>query len=164
MGYVDELLSRQIRLAEQLEAEPEEQAARQIMPRTAQRKAEEPEKEPAARRSGAEEATERNAAQEDGENAAGSREALRALSELQAARARAALLAAAQTQSEQLLRAAQQTQGVTPSQTVYSRYDGGMAAEPVRAMQLAGTASVQTQWSMQEISRFFERDARRYGG
>ena len=36
-----------------------------------------------------------------------------------------------------------------------------LAAQPMRS---AGLAGAQTQWSMAEISRFFERDARRYGG
>lgn len=163
MGYVDELLSRQIRLAERLETEPEGQALRQFRLRTGRREAAEPEQETGLAGSGAEEAPEKHASRAGIEGEEGSSEALQALSDLQAARARAALLAV-QTQSEGQLRTAQQAQGVTLPQMVHSRYEGGMITESAHTMQTAETAHGQTQWSMQEISRFFERDARRYGG
>lgn len=41
---------------------------------------------------------------------------------------------------------------------------GGVRTLPVSQMQVTGLAGAQTAWSMAEISRFFERDARRYGG
>ena len=41
---------------------------------------------------------------------------------------------------------------------------GGVRTLAAEQMQLTGLAGAQTAWSMAEISRFFERDARRYGG
>ena len=41
---------------------------------------------------------------------------------------------------------------------------GGVRTLAARQMQVTGLAGAQTQWSMAEISRFFERDARRSGG
>ena len=41
---------------------------------------------------------------------------------------------------------------------------GGMRTLSAEQMQVTGLAGAQTAWSMAEISRFFERDARRYGG
>ena len=41
---------------------------------------------------------------------------------------------------------------------------GGVRTLSVSQMQVTGLAGAQTAWSMAEISRFFERDARRYGG
>ena len=40
---------------------------------------------------------------------------------------------------------------------------GGLLGSYRQTMTVAGIASGPSQWSMQEISRFFERDARRYG-
>ena len=40
---------------------------------------------------------------------------------------------------------------------------GGMMGSYRQRMEVAGIASSPSQRSMQEISRFFERDARRYG-
>lgn len=41
---------------------------------------------------------------------------------------------------------------------------GGVRTSVSAQMQVTGLAGAQTAWSMAEISRFFERDARRYGG
>ena len=41
--------------------------------------------------------------------------------------------------------------------------EGGLLGSYRQTMTVAGIASGPSQWSMQEISRFFERDARRYG-
>ena len=41
---------------------------------------------------------------------------------------------------------------------------GGVRTLAAEQMQVTGLAGAQTAWSMAEISRFFERDARRYGG
>ena len=41
---------------------------------------------------------------------------------------------------------------------------GGVRTLSAEQMQVTGLAGAQTAWSMAEISRFFERDARRYGG
>ena len=43
------------------------------------------------------------------------------------------------------------------------RAEGGLLGSYRQTMTVAGIASGPSQWSMQEISRFFERDARRYG-
>ena len=75
-----------------------------------------------------------------------------------------ASLRAAQLRSEQALEGAQQTQGVQPSVMRHSRFEGGLCADFSQSLETQGVSGAQTQRSMREISRFFERDARRYGG
>lgn len=75
-----------------------------------------------------------------------------------------ASLRAAQLRSEQALESAQQTQGVQPSVMRHSRFEGGLCADFSQSLETQGVSGAQTQRSMREISRFFERDARRYGG
>lgn len=65
---------------------------------------------------------------------------------------------------EAQLRSAQQAQSVSISQTAHSGFGGGAAGDFMQQMALSGFAGRQTQRSMGEISRYFERDARRYGG
>lgn len=65
---------------------------------------------------------------------------------------------------EAQLRSAQQAQSVRVSQTAHSGFGGGAAGDFMQQMVLSGIAGRQTQRSMGEISRYFERDARRYGG
>ena len=77
---------------------------------------------------------------------------------------RRASLRAAQLRSEQALEGAQQTQGVQPSVMRHSRFEGGLCADFSQSLETQGVSGAQTQRSMREISRFFERDARRYGG
>lgn len=56
------------------------------------------------------------------------------------------------------------SQSVLPSQTRQSAYEGGLIGDFRQTMVTAGLAGIRTQRSMSEISRYFERDARRYGG
>ena len=65
---------------------------------------------------------------------------------------------------EEVLRNTQQAQSVSVSQTAHSGFGGGAAGDFMQQMALSGIAGRQTQRSMGEISRYFERDARRYGG
>nr|DAI97598.1 MAG TPA: hypothetical protein [Caudoviricetes sp.] len=46
----------------------------------------------------------------------------------------------------------------------HSRFEGGLCADFSQSLETQGVSGAQTQRSMREISRFFERDARRYGG
>lgn len=65
---------------------------------------------------------------------------------------------------EAQLRSAQQAQSARVSQTAHNGFGGGAAGDFMQQMVLSGIAGRQTQRSMGEISRYFERDARRYGG
>lgn len=164
MGYVDELLRRQGAVAQRLEQTPEEELPEAAQVRPGRRRAEKQENEAAGAEAESADAEKAAAGDARETEEGGAEAALRALSRLEAARERAEGLRAARERSGQQLVAAQQTQGVTPSRSAYSRYDGGMDAQTERTMRSGGMAGAQTQWSMQEISRFFERDARRYGG
>ena len=59
---------------------------------------------------------------------------------------------------------AEETPGVQPSVMRHSRFEGGLCADFSQSLETQGVSGAQTQRSMREISRFFERDARRYGG
>ena len=147
MGYVDELLSAHAALAAELEAEPEEALARHAARRRGQTREEQEKPENDARGVPAEEAPETGAERTEEHGAAA---LLQELLRLEQTSARASLRAA-QLRSEQALEGAQQTQGVQPSVMRHS-------------LETQGVSGAQTQRSMREISRFFERDARRYGG
>lgn len=54
-------------------------------------------------------------------------------------------------------------QGVALSEKKAEAMDGGLTASYEKTLRTGGIASTPGQMSMQEISRFFERDARRYG-
>lgn len=72
--------------------------------------------------------------------------------------------AQAQTKAQQTrTQTAQESQRVDLAAKTAEAAQGGIQASQRRTMKTAGVASEAAQWSMQEISRFFERDARRYG-
>ena len=75
-----------------------------------------------------------------------------------------ASLRAVQLQSARVLQTAQETQSVQPSMMRHSRYEAGLGGSFSQMLETEGMSGMQTQRSMCEISRFFERDARRYGG
>ena len=79
------------------------------------------------------------------------------------AQLRAALLTT-QTEGERQLRTLQQMQSVQPSAQAGSAFSGGLIGRLTQTLETEGVSSIQAQRSMGEISRFFERDARRYGG
>lgn len=85
-----------------------------------------------------------------------------ALRALEQSTARASSLAA--QRQERLLRQTQQTQSVSVPLSTPSRWGGGVVGELSQTMEASGLAGRQTRYAMSEISRFFERDARRYGG
>ena len=163
MGYADELLSAHAALAAELETEPEETLVR----RGAWRK---------ARGGSAERETEKKKAGGSGETMPetagdgaqaqkerGAAALLQEMLRLAQAGTRASLRAV-QLQSERALQSAQETQGVQPSAMRHSRYEGGLGGGFLQTLESEGVSGMQTQRSMREISRFFERDARRYGG
>lgn len=160
MGYVDELLSAHAALAAELEAEPEEALARHAARRRGQTREEQEKPENDARGVPAEETPETGAERTEERGAAA---LLQELLWLEQTGARASLRAA-QLRSEQALEGAQQTQGVQPSVMRHSRFEGGLCADFSQSLETQGVSGAQTQRSMREISRFFERDARRYGG
>lgn len=85
-----------------------------------------------------------------------------ALRALEQSTARASSLAA--QRQERLLRQTQQTQSISVPLSTPSRWGGGVVGELSQTMEASGLAGRQTRYAMSEISRFFERDARRYGG
>jgi len=88
---------------------------------------------------------------------------LRELRRLEDAQLRAALLTT-QTEGERQLRTLQQMQSVQPSAQAGSAFSGGLIGRLTQTLETEGVSSIQALRSMGEISRFFERDARRYGG
>lgn len=88
---------------------------------------------------------------------------LRELRRLEAAQMRAALVSA-QAEEERQMQTLRQIQSVQPSVQVGSAFSGGLIGRLTQTLETEGVSSIQAQRSMGEISRFFERDARRYGG
>lgn len=160
MGYVDELLSAHAALAAELEAEPEEALARHAARRRGQTREAQEKPENDVRGVPAEEAPETGAERTEERGAAA---LLQEMLRLAQTGARASLRAV-QLQSERALQSAQETQGVQPSAMRHSRYEGGLGGGFLQTLESEGVSGMQTQRSMREISRFFERDARRYGG
>lgn len=105
----------------------------------------------------------------DTETSDGSRRAdgaeplLRELRRLEDAQLRAALLST-QAEGERQLQTLRQMQSVQPSVQAGSAFSGGLIGRLTQTLETEGVSSIQAQRSMGEISRFFERDARRYGG
>ena len=160
MGYVDELLSAHAALAAELEAEPEEALARHAARRRGQTREAQEKPENDVRGVPAEEAPETGAERTEERGAAA---LLQEMLRLAQTGARASLRAV-QLQSERALQSVQETQGVQPSAMRHSRYEGGLGGGFLQTLESEGVSGMQTQRSMREISRFFERDARRYGG
>lgn len=84
------------------------------------------------------------------------------LQSLAAANGRTVILG--QSLSEQALSSLQKSQGAVVSDLRTSRFSGGLTGEVSQRLAASGIAGQQTHRSMYEISRYFERDARRYGG
>ena len=66
-------------------------------------------------------------------------------------------------QLEAAMSALQERQTVQLTRKTPENAEGGLLGSYRQTMTVAGIASGPSQWTMQEISRFFERDARRYG-
>lgn len=66
-------------------------------------------------------------------------------------------------QLEAAMSALQERQTVQLTRRTPENAEGGLLGSYRQTMTVAGIASGPSQWTMQEISRFFERDARRYG-
>lgn len=64
---------------------------------------------------------------------------------------------------EAAMTALQEHQTVHLTKQTPDNAESGLLGSYRQTMTVAGIASGPSQWSMQEISRFFERDARRYG-
>ena len=62
-------------------------------------------------------------------------------------------------EQEQLFR---QIRSEAAAAQIREQHPGGISAQTWQSMRISGTAGKQTQQSMAEISRFFERDSRRY--
>lgn len=164
MEYMEALLQKQTKIAAELETEPE--AARELWCAALRmRTAQEDGAQTQDARQTPHGAMERGEADEAGEAEAedDTEQALRKLTELDAERARVRRLSEVGAQSGGAAfsaytaahMAAAKAAGMAPF------FTEGQSEAP-RA--LSGTTDARTQRSMQEISRFFERDARRYGG
>lgn len=162
MDYLEALLQAQAQIAAQLEAEPDA-ALRQYAVRRKTRTEENAEGTgETARGYGDAKENGAAAASETAEND-GAAALLRELARLDAIQARAAGITM-RMESERQMQQAQQSQSVQPSQMRPGRYEGGLNGRTVQTLESTGLAGAQTQWTMGEISRYFERDARRYGG
>lgn len=164
MDYLEELLWMQMALAAELEEEPRTELTEHSLPRS-KRKAEQAVPSEQAEAAGEAEWT------EDREVPAPDTEEVEALpqkrlllqwTELQSAVGRIGLLS--QTLSERQLAATQTEQGAYVSQLSASRFSGGLTADATQRMLASGIAGHRTGQTMSQISRYFERDARRYGG
>ncbi len=76
---------------------------------------------------------------------------------------RASAQALRQAQMERNSRRVMQEQGVRLLSRTPQNTPDGLMGGFTQTMTVAGPAAAPTAWSMAEISRFFERDARRYG-
>lgn len=151
-SYVDALLRRQTELSRSLTEENAELSALLILT------------EPAAGDETAEsEPTELVRAPEKAADGSGTRatELLSELETLQTSRSRIPLLR--QMLSEQRLRQTIRTQSVDPTRRSPENTTGGLTGSYRQTLVSSGIAGAPTERSMLEISRFFERDARRYG-
>ena len=167
MDYIQMLLQMQTALAQALEEEPGMELPEAAMIRPRQGSQEE-EQEAFAAESREESMEAEEPAAKKSQSATGGEERqearwmLERLELLQAANGRAAMIA--QTLAEQKISALQKSQSGYVSQQGDSRFLGGVTAEPARPLLASGIAGQQTQRTMFDISRYFERDARRYGG
>lgn len=170
LEYVKRLLRMQQELAARFEPAPQPE----LPPEAAlERKRRQLPEDAAAHEAGQEAEIARDEAQEAGERPgqtaqeqlAGVQRAAAQITRMQMQQAlRRAQTQAAQQQRQ--IRQVQQRQTVdlakkTPQSMRTA--PGGIQASRSRTMETAGVVSAAAQWSMQEISRFFERDARRYG-
>ena len=97
--------------------------------------------------------------QEDSQQTA--KQLLQNLQQLQQSAARTAVVR--QNLHQTQINLLQQEQGVNVMQRTPENTSGGLTGSYSRAMFSDGIAASPTGWTMQEISRYFERDARRYG-
>lgn len=167
MEYIQELLKLQQTLAEAFEDETQAEilSVRQMGSLQLRRRGAEnnplPDAGRAVREAGAEEGEEARFAEEEARGAP--EERLRArLQALRAANGRTGLLS--QTLGEQAAALVQERQGVFLSEQGQGRFSGGVLSQSARHLNASGVAGQETHRSMQDISRYFERDARRYGG
>lgn len=163
MEYLEALLQIQMQLAAALEAEPEDAGERRRLTKRRQERRYAEGEQAQEMRSGAENREFFAEKQERNGNPDGAEQLLKEWVQRDAARTRMERLTM-MARSEQSLRMAQTEQGMAPSQSENSRFQGGILGHFAAEMGLEGPAGVPTQRSMSEISRFFERDARRYGG
>ena len=162
MDYVQALLLEQAEMAESLGTQTE-MALRELLlarrRREARDGAENPEQTGGAAGQAAEEA--------DGgvmrrETEQPQQTLWRRMEDAAAAASRAAAMAEERRQAQTWQ--TQRGQSVSVPQETGSRFSGGVTGELTRRLETSGIAGRQTQRSMAEISRYFERDARRYGG
>ena len=166
LEYVKRLLLEQTKLAAQFEAAPQpELREHSLHAETAQ--TQEPETEAAAKQEAGQAPPQEEKAEAGAEQSAEDR--IRELSRQTMRMQSLQMEKTARRQAEQTkllertMTILQDGQAVNlPARTVDSE-QGGLIGSWQQTMRTAGVASSPSQRSMQEISRFFERDARRYG-
>lgn len=166
LEYVERLLLAQTRLAAQFESAPQPEI-REVSLRAEQTDAQKQEEDSAG------EKKKQNLTQQEGDKARAAdisaedrlREMARQTMRMQSIR----MQKTAQEEMERTKRmeramtALQQRQTIDLPAKTPDTADGGMTGSYRQTMEAAGIASSPSKRSMQEISRFFERDARRYG-
>ena len=162
MKYVDELLRMQEALARELTQEPDGAQRQLRLRRNIRRGADEPEAEDVRETSnGAEAAAQAAPTAVEGETDRGAQALLEELVRMDAAARRIERRTARGGRSE--ISFAQETSGAA-ARSASGTADGGAAWLGLPAAGLSEAAQARAERSMGEISRFFERDARRYGG
>lgn len=159
MDYVQELLLAQAELAAQLGGQTQLRLRQDIWVRRREKATEEAQD---TGESGREDSLNAAQALRETEEERPEQELERTLSALEQTAARAAGLAA--QRQERVLRQTQQAQSVSVPLSAASGRGGGVMGEFSKTLETSGIAGRQTAYAMSEISRFFERDARRYGG
>ena len=162
MKYVDELLRMQEALARELTQEPDGAQRQLRLRRNIRRRADEPEAEDVRETSnGAEAAAQAAPTAVEGETDRGAQALWEELVRMDAAARRIERRTAQGGRSERSF--AQEASGAA-ARSASGTADGGAAWLGLPAAGLSEAAQARAERSMGEISRFFERDARRYGG
>ena len=161
MKYVDELLRMQEALARELTQEPDGAQRQLRLRRNIRRGADEPEAEDVRETSNGAEAAQAAPTAVEGETDRGAQALLEELVRMDAAARRIERRTAQGGRSERSF--AQEASGAA-ARSASGTADGGAAWLGLPAAGVSEAAQARAERSMGEISRFFERDARRYGG
>ena len=166
LEYVERLLLAQTRLAAQFESAPQPEIREDSL-RAEQKGAQEQEEDSAG------EKKKQNLMQREGDEARAVevsaegrlREMARQTMRMQSIRMQKTAREETERtkRMERAMTALQQRQTINLPAKTPDAPEGGMTGSYKQKMEVAGIASGPSQRSMQEISRFFERDARRYG-
>ncbi len=166
MSYIDRMLARQAALAGQLAAEREPELALSAARAVFSLRAQQPDAQRApdtdADAAGPDAARQAQKTQPPGQSASGAQALLQAFSAL--TQQRTAIGALRQEANEREIAGTRERQSVWLSARTPQNTPAGLTGAYEQTLTVAGPAAAPTTRSMAEISRYFERDARRYGG